>query len=100
MSSTMMQVDAKAALEDTLKTELKRHNASLAPGCEGNLRNLLLNAAGAVGNDVDRLEEAQANLVKLVAAMAEEAQLQGESVLHEWSLGKALGKLCPLFPFC
>ena len=52
-----------------------------------------------------RLDEVTANVKKLTEEMVRQAQEAGQrgedpNRLHEWSLGKALDKLCPLFPFC
>ena len=44
--------------------------------------------------------EVRANTELLVDAMIAEAIAQGATKLHEWTLGGALAKLCPLYPFC
>jgi hypothetical protein len=72
----------------------------IQPGCEQNLMMTLTDAEGKLASAPERRAEAVANTLRLIAAMIDEASQQGTDELHEWSLGRALGKLCPLFPFC
>lgn len=72
----------------------------IQPGCQQDMDSKLAAAESALAAEPARQAEAVANTLRLVAAMIEEARLQGAAELHEWSLGRALGKLCPLFPFC
>lgn len=101
----MMQVQTGVAtrLKTIQQARLASTGLGIEAGCEQNL-NQLVNAAGAQldgqGAAVEDVEQAAANLERLIDAMAEEARSQGATTLHEWSLSMALGRLCPLFPFC
>jgi hypothetical protein len=101
----MMQVQTGAAtrLKTVQHVRLAATGLGIEVACEQNL-NQLVDAAGAQLDGqwaaVEVVEQAATNLERLIDAMAEEARSQGATTLHEWSLSKALGRLCPLFPFC
>ena len=65
------------------------------PECEQDLRARLLNSVQQVTSAT--FYQAAAN----TAALVREMKLQtNDGKLHEWTLPKALEKLCPIFPFC
>jgi hypothetical protein len=75
------------------------------PGCEHHLIQLIDKASHRVvdegqGFDAARLDEAEANFRTLLTEMTRQAGLLGFSELHEPTLFAALGKLCPIWPFC
>jgi hypothetical protein len=72
----------------------------IEPNCRQDLDTMLDSAELKLLADPQRRSEAVMNTLKLVAGMIQEARDRNAMELHEWSLGGALGKLCPLFPFC
>lgn len=47
-----------------------------------------------------KLQQLQDNVVLLAKQMAADVADQRSFELHEWSLSRAMNKLCPLYPFC
>jgi hypothetical protein len=99
-------VDSPAALELELWAAAESHARSLGfefeQGCEQNFRRLARESFERLGTGLSPASAAdvRVNTERLVTAMVIEARAQHADTLHEWTLSGALGKLCPLYPFC
>jgi hypothetical protein len=94
---------ATARLRNVQLTRLAATGLGIDPPCEHDLDQLVSTAGAQLDSQraaVEQVDEAAANLGKLIDAMADEARTQGSTTMQEWSLRNALGRLCPLFPFC
>jgi hypothetical protein len=96
--------DAKA-LEETLLAIVHTWLFPIDANCEQQLTQLIQTAARdmerkALLSNSAKLLEAEHNLRALLTQMTWQAGAQGFDELHEPTLGAALRRLCPLFPFC
>jgi hypothetical protein len=94
---------ASPRLTSTWHARVVASGLGIDPACSERLEQLV--SLGAVvldstGATPEVLNQAAANLERLVDTMADIARSQGDQVLHEWWLQGALSRLCPLFPFC
>jgi hypothetical protein len=90
-------------LWEIVRQETSSGNMTIAPVCEGLLRNFIhqgvsrLTLRGAPPQEVNYAEE---NLRKFVLEMIAEVASSGLTELHENNFLSILKKLCPIFPFC
>ena len=93
--------DFEAAVWTIAKAEARRLGYKFDVNCEQDFRRLVRGSLARVGSDPLPLSASiRKNTKTLVTAMVDEARRGGATELHEWTLQGALGKLCPLFPFC
>ena len=98
-------MSSPTALEARLTAVLRSWPLPIHAGCEHHLVQLIAQAshrvdAAGLASDDARLDEAEANFRTLLTEMGRQAGLLGFSELHEPTLFAALGKLCPIWPFC
>jgi len=100
-SKVEQTADFEAAVWRIANAEARRLGYTFDVNCEQDFRSLVRGSLARVGADPLPLSPTvRQNTKALVAAMVDEARRGGATKLHEWTLQGALGKLCPLFPFC
>jgi hypothetical protein len=85
------------------QTRIASTGLGIDPGCAANLEQLVRRGARQLDDTrapPQLVDQAAANLERLIDVMAVVAQEQNATTLHEWSLEGAMARLCPLFPFC
>jgi hypothetical protein len=83
-----------------MQASLAATGLGIEPGCADTLDKLVNKGATRLDEQQGDLNQAIANLKRLIDTMAKEARTRGAATMHGWSLSNALGRLCPLFPFC
>ncbi len=92
------------ALLTTVNEELARAGLEADPFTLGGLRELVDTAAGRM--EAERrtgpadLERAQQHLTKIMRELQAEAERRGTFTVAPAQLEVALGRLCPIWPFC
>lgn len=97
------QTKTEDLLADAQRDRVRVNGIPLSPSCALPLDVLVRNGAKRLDEtdaSPELVEQARTNLERLLDTMAAEARAQNATELHEWSLTGALGRLCPLFPFC
>ena len=99
----MAQVGTLERLISVSQVRVAGSGLGIDPNCAYELDKLIQDAAqhlDTVRAAPQVIDDASANLELLIDAMADVARGRGAQVMHEWSLGDARARLCPLFPFC
>jgi hypothetical protein len=104
-----LPMDAKETARRLFEAAVKRaskQGVRLGQGADAEIQRFARNAAELLFNEPDRFDEARVSFERLVDAMVVAAQeLPGYAKAHpgvigEETLGRAMSKLCPLFPIC
>jgi len=90
-------LDAKAQATVLHLAASSRIPSIEAERLNGELRSMFRSASRKVASDPHRLSEALHNLDHLLNETERQAMMHG---ITKGSLGDALSRLCPIFPFC
>ncbi len=93
----MDRIEAQLAAKSIYLISASLAGLDVSPGSPDSLATLVDDGFEKV--DDKRKPEAAANLLLVIAATLYQAQANGDTSLHEWSVPRAQEKVCPVYPF-